>query len=75
MSMLEVLIHIHPDLPDAERAAVDQEIQGSEGVVSVHFSEVTHHILMVRYDSDKTDARKILAQAQTHDPAATIAST
>lgn len=74
MDVVEVLIHVHPELPDAERASVIQEIQGDEGVVAVHFSEVTNHILMVKYDANATDAHKILAHAQTHDSAATIAS-
>lgn len=74
MDVVEVLIHVHPELPDAERASVVQEIEGDAGVVSAHFSDVTNHILMVKYDAAATDAHKILAHAQTHDQAATIAS-
>jgi hypothetical protein len=75
MDTLEVLIHIHPDLSHEERVALNQNLQGAEGVASAHFSEVTHHILMVKYDAKVTDAHKILAQAQSRDPVAAIVST
>jgi hypothetical protein len=75
MDTLEVLIHIHPDLSDEERGALNQDLQGAEGVATAHFSEVTHHILMVKYDANVTDAHKILAQAQSRDPVAAIVST
>lgn len=73
MEMIDILIHVHPDLPPETRAKVEEDIGGRDGVVSAHFIHKEHsHAMEVAFDLDTIHASQILEAVKHYDPAATM---
>jgi hypothetical protein len=75
MRNADVLIYIHRELSERDRAKVTQGVSGCAGVVSAHFEHNRHpHALIVQYQPDKVKSRQILEVVKQQDPAATVVS-
>ena len=71
MDMVDVLIHVHPNLSVMEREKLEEELRALAGVISVHFSPGHPHLLTVAYDPQATSSTAILAHAGTRGVEAT----
>ncbi|MBI3575738.1 MAG: hypothetical protein HY083_08825 [Gammaproteobacteria bacterium] len=71
MDMVDVLIHVHPNLSTMEREKLEEELRASVGIISVHFSPGHSHLLIVAYDPQVTSSTAILARAGTRGVEAT----
>ncbi len=71
MDMVDVLIHVHPNLSAMEREKLEQELRALAGVISVHFSPGHPHLLIVAYDPQAISSSTILAHAGTRGVEAT----
>lgn len=60
MDMADIVIHVHPDLSAEERAKLEEDLRGYEGVISIHFSEEHRHLPKAVYDPDVTSSTDIL---------------
>ena len=61
IKLVDVVLHIDPNLDAAARSNVEQAIRALDGVVSVHMPENKPHLAMVEYNPDATSSQKILA--------------
>lgn len=59
MDITDIMFHVPADLAAQDRANIERDIQGCDGVVSVHFSEVDAHMLEVAYDPRVIDAETL----------------
>lgn len=50
MDIADIMFHVPADLSDKDRANIERDIQGCDGVVSVHFSTRHPHMLEVAFD-------------------------
>lgn len=74
MSTADLLVHVHPELPQQARAKVEKDVSDCDGVVSAHFDHHKHpHALIVLYNPDRIKSNKILETVKQHDQAATMA--
>lgn len=73
MNIADILIHVHPELSAEQRAKIEGELGGRDGVVSVHFSPGHPHLLTVAYDPQTITSRQILDAVRRWDEAATMA--
>lgn len=60
MEMVDILIHVHPDLSAARRETLEEELRGYPGMLSVHFSREHPHLLVVEYDPNAISSAAIL---------------
>lgn len=73
METVDVLIHVHPELPADARAKIEQEVRDCGGVISAHFNQHKHpHALIVLYNPDVVQSKQMLEVVKRHDPAASI---
>ena len=74
MSNADVLIYVHSELSQGDRAKVKQGVEACAGVISADFGKSEHpHALIVEYRSETVQSRQILDIVRRHDPAATMA--
>ncbi|MCK5361017.1 MAG: ATP-binding protein [Gammaproteobacteria bacterium] len=73
MDIVDILIHVHPDLVVEQRAKLEETLSSSEGVVSAHFSPEQPHELTVAYDPEVISSKTILEQARQWDKDAVMA--
>ncbi|NIA02641.1 MAG: hypothetical protein GWO88_00265 [Planctomycetia bacterium] len=73
MDIVDILIHVHPDLLAEQRVELEEALSSSEGVVSVHFSPEHTHELTVAYDPEVINSKTILEQARQWDKDAMMA--
>jgi len=72
MNMADMLIHVHPDLADNARIALERLISGRIGVDCAEFSRHPHsHALLVKYDPDTLRSMQVLDMVRKLDPEAT----
>lgn len=60
MEMVDVLIHVRADLTTKQRDAMEEELRGYPGMLSVHFSREHSHLLVVEYDPNAISSAEIL---------------
>lgn len=60
MEMVDVLIHVHPDLSTQQRDKMEEELRGYPGMLSVHFNPEHPHLLIVEYDPKTISSAEIL---------------
>ena len=73
MKNVDVLIYVHPELSEPDRAKLEQETAGEVGVLSAKFDKHQHpHALLIQYNPDATHAKQVLDAVRRHDPSATL---
>lgn len=60
MEMVDTLIHVRTDLTTQQRDAMEEELRGYPGMLSVHFSHEHSHLLVVEYDPNAISSAEIL---------------
>lgn len=50
INIADVLFHVPADLPVIDRANIERDLQGCDGVISAHFSHGRPHLLEVAYN-------------------------
>jgi len=55
MDIADIMFHVPADLSTRDRANIERDIQGCDGVVSVHFSQADAHMLEVAFDPKVID--------------------
>jgi hypothetical protein len=74
MPTVDLLFHVHPELSMEARTKLEQEASACNGVISANFDHHKHpHALIVLYNPDAIQSKKILDVVKRHDPAATMA--
>ncbi|MDP1635264.1 MAG: hypothetical protein Q8L69_11365 [Gallionellaceae bacterium] len=64
MSISDVMIHINESLSTEARSSLENAIQNVEGVVSPRFNAGKAHLLMITYDTGKTNAAALLEKTR-----------
>jgi hypothetical protein len=59
VDIADILFHVPANLPAQDRANIERDIQGCDGVVSAHFSRVHAHLLEVAYDPRQIDSETL----------------
>lgn len=59
MNIADIMFHVPADLSATDRANIERDIQGCDGVVSVHFSRADAHMLEVAYDPQVIDSETL----------------
>ena len=74
VSIVDVVVHLHPESSRDDREAIETQLRALNGVVSVHFSEETHpHALVVAYNPDVISSETLLGAVRTVDSKAVMA--
>ncbi len=74
MNIADILIHIHPELDENERAGVTRKLESCEGVDCAEFNHHAHpHALIVKYDPDAIEGMQILQMVRQYDANAAMA--
>lgn len=60
----DVIIHINETLSEEARSALEEKMRQIEGVVSPRFNEGKEHLLVIAYDTEKTDTSALLGKAR-----------
>ena len=59
MDIADIMFHVPADLSVRDRDNIEHDIQGCEGVVSVHFSTQHPHMLEVAFDPQVVDTETL----------------
>lgn len=59
MDIADILFHVPADLSAKGRTDIERDIQGCDGVVSVHFSTQHPHMLEVAYNPQVIDTETL----------------
>jgi hypothetical protein len=59
MDIADIMFHVPADLSTKDRANIERDIQGCDGVVSVHFSKADAHMLEVAFDPRVIDTETL----------------
>ena len=59
MDIADIMFHVPADLSTRDRANIERDIQGCDGVVSAHFSKTNAHMLEVAYDPQAIDSEML----------------
>jgi len=72
MNLVDIMFHIHPDLPTEQRSCIEETLSTCEGVISVHFSAEHIHELTIAYNPEVINSKAILEKIRQWDEAATM---
>ncbi|MHB1174696.1 MAG: hypothetical protein ACYCZJ_06205 [Sulfuriferula sp.] len=64
MNISDVMIHINESLSKEARSSLENEMRKVEGVVSPGFNEGKEHLLLITYDTEKTNTAVLLEKAR-----------
>jgi len=68
ISIVDIVVHLHPDAAPDCRERVERMLRAQDGVISVHFNEEEHpHALVVAYNPDLTSSEELLAEIRKCD--------
>jgi len=59
MDIADIMFHVPADLSTKDRANIERDMQGCDGVVSVHFSTQHPHMLEVAFDPQVVDTETL----------------
>lgn len=60
ISLVAVTVHVDESMSKDKMAKLEDALRAREGVVSVHSSEKTPHLVVVTYDPAHATGRKVL---------------
>lgn len=72
MDIVDVMIHVHPDLSATQRTSIETELGVYKGVVSAHFSTEHPHELTVAYNPKMVNSLTLLEGVKNWDAEATM---
>lgn len=58
--LTDVTIHVDENMDKDARARLENDLRSQEGIVSVHFSEKTPHLVVVTYDPAHARSKDVL---------------
>lgn len=58
--LTDVTVHVDETINKASRAKLEDALRSQDGVVSVHSSEKTPHLIVVTYDPDHATGKNVL---------------
>jgi len=58
--MADVTVHIGEALEEERRAQLVDAVRGAEGVVAVGYDKDRPHLMIVEYNPEQTDSRRVL---------------
>jgi hypothetical protein len=58
--LADVTVHVDESMQESERLKLENDLRSTDGVVSVHFSEKTPHLVVVTYDPDHAKSKDVL---------------
>ncbi len=67
--LTDVTIHVDENMDKDTRTKLENDLRSQEGIVSVHFSEKTPHLIVVTYDpahARSKDALKVVLGDHLH---------
>ena len=64
MNISDVMIHINESLGEAERSTLEDAMRKIDGVVSPKFNAGKQHLLLIAYDTEKTNTAILLEKAR-----------
>lgn len=64
MNICDVMIHINEPLSAEARASLENTMRKVEGVISPGFNPDKEHLLVIAYNSDKTNTTVLLEKAR-----------
>jgi len=59
MDIADIMFHVPAELSGQDRINIERDIEGCDGVVSVHFSTIDAHMLVVAYDPRTIDSETL----------------
>ncbi len=59
MDIVDIMFHVPADLSTTERTNIERDIQGCDGVVSVHFNTEHPHMMEVAYNPRVVDSETL----------------
>jgi len=59
MDIADIMFHVPADLSNRQRDDIERDIQGCDGVVSVHFSRADAHMLEVAFNPQVIDTETL----------------
>ncbi len=59
MDIADIMFHVPADLSSKQRDDIERDIQGCDGVLSVHFSRVDAHMLEVAFNPQVIDTETL----------------
>ncbi|MCG6886565.1 MAG: ATP-binding protein [Proteobacteria bacterium] len=72
MNIVDVMVHIHPNLSAEKRARIEEVLGDHDSVVSVHFSPQHAHELTIAYNPETLNATTIIEMVRQWDEKATL---
>lgn len=72
MDIVDIMIHVHPDLLPMHREKLEGEMRGLKGIISAHFNHKITHELTMTYDPELLDSKAILMRVKQWDNEAVI---
>ena len=60
MDITDILFNVRADLSTKDRANIERDLQGCDGVVSVHFSKDHPHLLEVAYNPETINSDTLM---------------
>ena len=71
MNTADMLIYVHPEIDADARTNLERRIMGCIGVDCAEFAhQEHHHTLLVKYDPDTVEGKRILDMVREVDPEA-----
>jgi hypothetical protein len=64
MKISDIIIHINENLSSEERLSLEKRLRKIEGVVSPGFNADKDHLLMITYNTEKTNTATLLEQTR-----------
>jgi len=66
MDMVDILFHVETNLSPEQRDELEQNLREPDGVLSVHFNAIYHHLLTLEYDPEKISSAALLERANQY---------
>ncbi len=64
MNICDVMIHINESLNDEARSALENKMRKIDGVISPGFNAGKEHLLLIAYNSEKTNTTVLLEKTR-----------